>query len=179
MLLFPCMERKFCYICGGELSDKKENSWSCKQCDQRYYENPRPCVEIILFDKQDQVLISKRGIEPRKGKYDIPGGFVDLNETLEEALAREIKEELDLEPGEYTQPKYCLSWHADYPWGKETAKTLMSVYTARLQSDNMPKAQDDVESVMFVSPNELDIIDFSHQEYKEILRRAVDSMSKE
>jgi NAD+ diphosphatase len=50
-----------------------------------HYANPKPAVEIVLC-RDDKILISKRGINPGKGTFDMPGGFVELNESAEVAL---------------------------------------------------------------------------------------------
>jgi len=63
------------------------------------YPKPSVTVDIVIFtikDKDLKVLLVKRGIEPFKGKWAIPGGFVHLNESLEEAAERELKEETNV-----------------------------------------------------------------------------------
>jgi 8-oxo-dGTP pyrophosphatase MutT (NUDIX family) len=66
-----------------------------KKCDCLLcsFENPKPCATAIII-KDQKVLVAKRNEEPFKGKWDFVGGYVGKNETTEEALAREIREEL-------------------------------------------------------------------------------------
>lgn len=172
------MERNFCYICGEKLTDRKVDSSWCESCQQRYYNNPVPCVEIALFDTQGRLLLAKRGFEPRKGTYDLPGGFMDLDETVEEALHREIKEELDLDPEDYTTPEYGLSWIADYEWGKEIVKNVMMVFTATLQSDKAPAALDDVAEVAFAAEADIKQYDLSYPQYHQVIGDLFDKMRK-
>lgn len=66
------------------------------------YQYPRPAItiDIVLFQRVQElyrVLLIKRAQAPFAGKYALPGGFVDLNETLEEAAGRELREETGLE----------------------------------------------------------------------------------
>jgi 8-oxo-dGTP diphosphatase len=74
-----------------------------KKSERKYcYEHPRPAVtvDIILFQKIDEsikVLLIKRGREPFKGQWAFPGGFVDKDESLEDAARRELEEETGLE----------------------------------------------------------------------------------
>jgi 8-oxo-dGTP diphosphatase len=63
------------------------------------YEYPRPAVtvDVVIFtiaDNDLKVLLIRRGAEPFKGKWALPGGFVNLDESLEKAAARELKEEV-------------------------------------------------------------------------------------
>ena len=64
----------------------------CQDCHWEFWNNPSATVAVV-FIKADQALFAKRGIEPNKGKYDFPGGFVDYNEDIFDACVREIKEE--------------------------------------------------------------------------------------
>ena len=166
------MESKFCHVCGGKLATSKGNSQWCEQCQQDYYFNPRPCIEMILFNEAGEVLVSERGQEPAKGMSDIPGGFVDFNETLDEALEREVKEELGLNPDDYSEPHYVMSWYGNYPWGKETVKTVMADFTADLKAGRRPEAKDDVASVSFVPIDQLSKQNFSYDGYPEIIKAA-------
>jgi len=65
-----------------------------------YPERPIVGVGAVIFDG-DCVLLVKRGREPLKGQWSLPGGAVDVGETLDQAIAREVKEEtgLDVEAG--------------------------------------------------------------------------------
>lgn len=65
---------------------------------REYPEHPLVGVGAIIVDKDSrQVLLVKRGREPAQGRWSLPGGLVDVGETLTEALRREIREETGLE----------------------------------------------------------------------------------
>jgi ADP-ribose pyrophosphatase YjhB (NUDIX family) len=64
----------------------------CPACHTVHYENPLNVVGTIPV-WQDQVLLCKRNIEPRKGFWTLPAGFMELRETLAEGAARETDEE--------------------------------------------------------------------------------------
>lgn len=77
----------YCRRCGEELTTEDNVAYTCKN-SHTLYANPAPCVGIFLLDQDDKVVLSVRGIEPAKGKLDSIGGFIDGNESFEEALAR-------------------------------------------------------------------------------------------
>jgi ADP-ribose pyrophosphatase YjhB (NUDIX family) len=64
----------------------------CSQCHTVHYENPLMVVGTVPH-WNDQILLCKRNIEPRKGKWTLPAGFLELDETTAEGAARETTEE--------------------------------------------------------------------------------------
>lgn len=72
---------------------------------------PLLTVDCVVFDRADRLLLIKRGNPPFKGKYALPGGFVDVGETVEQAALRELEEETGLTGsiikliGVYSDPK--------------------------------------------------------------------------
>ncbi len=84
----------YCTDCGAKLVSRTDVRYTC-QNGHHYYNNARSAV-ALLFAKDGQVLFAKRKNEPSKGKYDFPGGFVDLDESLEDAVKREAQEELGI-----------------------------------------------------------------------------------
>ena len=71
----------------------------CPACNTVHYENPLNVVGTVPVwgDDGDQVLLCKRNIEPRKGKWTLPAGFMELGETTAEGAARETVEEAGAE----------------------------------------------------------------------------------
>jgi len=64
----------------------------CSQCDWIHYENPRVIVTgLCLFE--DQVLLARRAIPPRRGYWTLPGGFMEIDESMQEGACREVREE--------------------------------------------------------------------------------------
>ena len=85
----------FCPECGGPLNarpDAEGNSPFCPRCDRFYYHNPPPVVACLAVS-EGKVLFVKRGVEPARGLWALPGGFVDLGESPEQAALRELEEE--------------------------------------------------------------------------------------
>jgi 8-oxo-dGTP diphosphatase len=92
-------EKQFCYFCGTRLVEKH---WEgvlrrfCNQCNEPLYENPVPATCLVVIDDQEHVLLVKRSVEPKKGYWCLPGGFMELGETPEQGALRELKEETGL-----------------------------------------------------------------------------------
>lgn len=87
-------------ICGHELTrklieDRKRDICPC--CRWIHYDNPRPCAAALVRDRRGGVLLVKRGVEPGKGRWGLPSGFMEIDETPEQACLRELQEETGLE----------------------------------------------------------------------------------
>ena len=89
----------YCAYCGEKTERKlvegKVRRY-CPNCHHIFYENPIPAVAIAVLDEQGRILLVKRGIEPGLGKWSLPGGYIELGESPEEAAIRELKEETKL-----------------------------------------------------------------------------------
>lgn len=64
----------------------------CAKCDWIHYENPRIIVTGFCI-WEDQILLCRRAIGPRRGFWTLPGGFMEIGETMHEGAAREVREE--------------------------------------------------------------------------------------
>ena len=97
--------QKHCRDCGTAVilrlpddGDTKQRA-VCPACKTVHYENPLNVVGTVPIWQEDgdggdvQVLLCKRNIEPRKGKWTLPAGFMEMNETTAEGAARETDEE--------------------------------------------------------------------------------------
>jgi len=89
---------KHCRNCGASVvyrvpddGDTRERA-VCPECDTIHYENPLNVVGTVPY-WGDKVLLCKRNIEPRWGKWTLPAGFMELNETAAEGAMRETDEE--------------------------------------------------------------------------------------
>ncbi len=141
---------RFCPQCGSDrLSNPHDNQLSCVHCGFIYYLNPPVSVVAILKNQQNEVLLTKRKFEPGEGLYDFPGGFVDEGETLEQALRREIKEELNLNIG---IPEYYNSFVTAYPFKGIMYYPVDTVFICEVSDWKPLKFQDDVADVLFKPP---------------------------
>lgn len=140
---------RFCPRCGNRLAEKLVPSDGrrrlvCVACGRTHYLNPRLVAATVTVSEGRAVLLT-RAIEPRKGTWTIPGGFVEIDETVEEAARRETAEETGLEValtsllGVYSRP---------------VAGIVTAVYLARIAGGTVlpgPEAQE----VVSLHPHEI------------------------
>ena len=90
---------KYCSKCGNQLEkimiQGKERIY-CQHCETIYYDNPIPTVAVVARNEKGQLLLVKRKVEPKKGFWSLPGGFMDAGESATQATLREMKEETGL-----------------------------------------------------------------------------------
>jgi ADP-ribose pyrophosphatase YjhB (NUDIX family) len=143
----------YCPTCGSSsFVENNIKSKRCSSCGFVLYVNASAAVAAFILNKRGELLVCKRAKEPEKGTYDLPGGFVDENETAEEAVRREIAEELH---AEVVSSEYLFSLPNEYEYSGLTVPTLDLFFKCKLKDLNRLKPSDDVESCFFVSPNEL------------------------
>ncbi|HEX3247269.1 MAG TPA: NUDIX domain-containing protein [Chloroflexota bacterium] len=119
-------------------------------CRQPLYENSKPTTGALVV-RNGLVLLARRGVEPLKGYWDIPGGFLEAGEEPEEGVARELLEETGL----HTQSLDFFGIFIDrYGDGPDCVYTL-NIYYLVHAPDGEPDAQDDVAELRWFAPDEL------------------------
>lgn len=142
-----------CPACGSEkFVQHNVKSKRCGNCGFVYYVNPSAAVASFIVNAKGDLLVCKRGKEPVKGTWDLPGGFVDEHESAEEAIRREISEELQAKA---VNAKYLFSLPNEYEYSGMTIPTLDMFYECSLESTENLKPSDDVEDCFFVPVKEL------------------------
>lgn len=87
---------KFCPNCGNKtLNWDGEKKWSCPVCSFTLYNNVAGAVAVVIRCGEE-IYLTRRNQEPKKGKLDLAGGFVDPKESAENTCKRELFEELQL-----------------------------------------------------------------------------------
>ena len=90
----PLAQFLYCPECGSpHFEVNNEKSKKCTDCGFVYYFNPSSATVALILNEKKELLVCRRAKEPAKGTLDLPGGFIDMNETGEEGVSREVLEE--------------------------------------------------------------------------------------
>ena len=160
---------KFCPACGSpnfEINNIK--SKKCKNCGFSYYLNPSSATVAFILNEKDELLVVRRKNEPGKDMLDLPGGFVDMDETGEEAMAREVKEETGLDAIEVN---YQFSIPNLYLYSGFEVHTDDMFFECLTPSFDGAKAEDDAAEIIIRLANRLNPDDFGLQSIKKAVER--------
>lgn len=159
-----------CYYCGSRLTRKYVEGGDrlfCETCRAPLYENPVPATSLIVADAEKGVVLVKRDVEPKKGYWCLPGGFVELGETPDQAALRELREETGLN-GEIDKLLGVTVDRSD-----RYGNVLMIGYLVKRFSGNLTPG-DDAAAVAYFQPAKLPEIAFnSHRHFLEIYYASV------
>ena len=129
------------------------------------YEYPHPAVttDVVIFtirDNQLKLLLIRRGGEPYRGKWALPGGFVQLDEDLDAGARRELAEETGL-TGVYLEQLYTFG----HPERDPRERVITVAYYALIPSDKLQlRAATDAEAVGWFGMDELPPLAFDHRD---------------
>lgn len=129
----------FCPFCSYKTTKKKENFFFCAKCKRHIYVNPRP-TNALITQKKGHILFVKRKYPPQKGFWDLPGGFVDLGESFEESLRREVKEEIGV--SKITKLKYFHSYAGHYYFEGKRYNTVCVIFTGNIEEQKITIGDD-------------------------------------
>ena len=104
-------------------------------------------VAAIIRNEKNEILFTIRKHDPAAGMLDLPGGFVDLGETAEDAVKREIFEELNLE---INKTEFVGTFTNKYLYARIEYQTLDLVYNCSVESFEELKVADDVSGYVFL-----------------------------
>ncbi|MCQ1058009.1 NUDIX hydrolase [Photobacterium sp. DNB23_23_1] len=157
----------YCPSCGqASLARTDDKAFRCEHCQFIYFHNTASAIlAVICFE--DEILVAERGREPCKGMLDFPGGFVDYDESLEQALYRELQEELGFQPSEV---HYIGSAPNTYVYRDIEYKTCDAFYHITLENKPTMQANDDVAAIRWVKRDDIVPINFAFDSARSALR---------
>ena len=152
--MHPLSLFKFCPRCGSDrFNEHNFKAKKCARCGFVYYFNSSAAVAVFITDREGRLLVARRAHDPAKGTFDLPGGFIDMYETAEEAVIREVKEETALK---IEDPVYLFSLPNLYPYSGFEVHTVDMFFSCVVESFSMTEASDDVAELFFLKKEELD-----------------------
>ena len=126
------------------------------------YSQPSVTVDLVIFTIKEnnlKVLLIKRNVEPFKGNWALPGGFIKMNESLQEAAKRELEEETGVKDV-YLEQLYTFGDPKRDPRGR----VITIAYIALVNSENIKlKADTDVSDAQWFSLKKIPELSFDHR----------------
>lgn len=172
------MEMNFCRRCAAPLTHQSGKVYECAS-GHTMFASPVPTVGIFFLTPEQEVIVSVRGIEPRKGMLDSFGGFVDDEESLEEASVRELIEELGLQKTDYEPLQYLTSAVGHYPYQGEAYQVVSAFFWTRIKPGVQFTPQDDVAATETIPLHEVDMSQLHDEDIRVGIRALQELHAKE
>jgi NAD+ diphosphatase len=159
---------KYCPRCGCNRFNTTDGgrSFNCEECNFVFYINNSAAVACLIFDKEGRILLARRAVEPSLGKLDLPGGFIEPMESAEEAVVREIKEELNVS---VLKMEYLTSFPNEYVFSGYSVFTLDLAFICEINSFAQIIPNDDVADIEFISPEDIKMEDLCSDSMRNII----------
>ena len=158
----------YCPKCGSkDFTFNGEKVLICSVCGLNYYINPAPAVAVILEYPDGKIVLSRRKHDPKQGTFDLPGGFVEIHERIEDAVTREIFEELRIT---VTQMNYIGSFPNEYVYKGVSYFTCDMAFVCPIEEGTELYPADDVSEALIIRPIDIDYQQISFPSIANILR---------
>lgn len=157
---------KYCPSCGKEsLNWDGEKKWSCPNCNFTLYNNVAGAVAVVIRHL-DEIYLTRRNRDPKKGKLDLAGGFVDPKESAEETCKRELFEELQLDV-DISNLKYLTSLPNVYQYKEIDYNTIDLFYEYNVSEKFEVNLElSEISEAVWIPLKELDLEDIAFDSQK-------------
>lgn len=168
---------KYCLRCGCDhfITSDEGRSFKCEECGFTYFINNSAAVACLIFDDDNKLLLCRRAVEPEVGKLDLPGGFVEPMETAEQAVKREIMEELKVN---IISQEYLTSFPNEYLYSGFSVFTLDMAFLCKIDSIKNIVPGDDISAVEFVSLREIQMKELCSDSMRNIINYYIAKTTK-
>ena len=166
---------KFCPKCGKpSLQWDGEKKWSCSNCDYVLYHNVAGAVAVVI-KHEDEILFTRRNQEPKKGKLDLAGGFVDPKESAEETCVRELFEEMKIKV-DISQLKYLASLPNTYEYKNILYNTIDLFYEYEVAEKlELQLELAEISETIWLKKSEVNIEDLAFDSQKIFFKNYINS----
>src|SRR5690606_16899396 len=128
-----------------------EHAMLCPSCNYRQYPRVQPCVITVITRGEDEILLAKNARNTKSQMYGLIAGFVEVGETLEEAVRRETLEEVGLELKN-------IQYLASQPW--PFPSNLMIAFMADYAAGDIELPEEEISDARFFKSDQLPEIPF-------------------
>ncbi len=160
---------KYCLRCGHKLTLKTDREGKtrpiCENCGWVYYKNPIPASACVVFNEKNQLLVIKRKFEPSAGKWALPSGYIEIDQTPSETSVEELLEETGIMGKVSNFLGYFVGSSSIY-------ESIISFGFLLKQTGGSLIAGDDAEDAKFVDLDKLPNIPF--QAHKFFINKALE-----
>ena len=157
-----------CPKCGHAAAHPGHAPFHCVGCGFLFYFNPAIAVGAVLLAPDDSVLLIRRAKDPHRGKLSVPGGFVDAGEVAEDALRREIHEEVGLA---VQRLDYFCSLPNVYHYRGVTYQVLDFFYLGRVEQKSVQADPGEVVEVCWLPRHAIALEEIAFDSVREMLRK--------
>lgn len=155
----PVQCHRFCPRCGHDgLIRPRPAVIECPACHLVLYFNPAVAVAGLIRNPLGQIMFIRRAKDPSKGKLAFPGGFIDINERAEDALTREIREEVNIP---VRQVAFLCSQTNRYFYKEITYPVVDLFFTATADLPGEVASPVEVDSVLWLDPKTVNPADLA------------------
>jgi ADP-ribose pyrophosphatase YjhB (NUDIX family) len=142
---------RYCPRCAAARSSETQGQspLACPACGLTYYFNPTVAAAAFVFDPEGRVLLIRRAKEPSAGKLGVPGGFIDVGESAEDGLRREVREEVGIE---VERLRFLVSFPNTYFYREVTYPVVDLYFTATAVNPAMALPLDAVAGIEWRLP---------------------------
>ncbi len=154
----PLAQFIYCPECGSDqFTEHSEKSKKCQSCGFVYFFNPSAATVALIFNSKGELLVCRRAKDPAAGTLDLPGGFIDMNESAEEGVMREVLEETGLI---VNSTHYLFSLPNVYTYSGFDVHTLDLFFRCHVEDTSQLLANDDAQETFFIPTDQIVLTDF-------------------
>lgn len=167
---------RYCSHCGsGQFVAHSAKEMRCGACGFSFFQNASAAVACIITDDSGRILLARRAFDPWKGMLDLPGGFVDPAETIEDAVRRELSEELATK---VVDMRYICSFPNEYIFSGFLVYTVDLGFVCKVSDASSLVAADDVSELLWFATADVPIADVAAPSIRNILRFYLSTLTK-
>ena len=168
------MTYNYCPDCGGKCIRYSAKGFQCEICHKRWFDQPAAAADCIVVNDKEEILLTIRANEPKKGTLTIPGGFVDNNETAEQTVIREVLEESGAEIG---YPTYFKSKPNTYIYRGHNYCCLTTTFLAKFSKFVKNFDTKETINILWIKPSNLNLQEIGLDNVRDVLRDYLELIS--